>query len=275
MQNTVNNAYTRGSARLSGLRAYEKMADTWGVSLDDLTTDEYRAAAAKAKAFKRFRAEAVAPDLLTFVVSNDPSKWSAGINKIATAHAAAEFTEQNYAKISSALDQRAENMLYDDAALAHVASVLDIETAQQQVINAAAALGEKLYSPQQAAIASPQHFANYMAGAPRILSLDAVLRSRSERAAFYADVPPLPPMRYKRDGFGKREDFFTREDVANHQAAHDWSRKAALDDQEITRLAVGEFAPLTLDITLDPDVLAKRAARLAGAGETQQIQPGQ
>ena len=271
MQNTVNNAYTRGSARLSGLRAYEKMADTWCVPVEELTTQAYKDAAAKAKAFRAFRAEQSAPDPLSFVISSEPSKWAAGLNKIAASAAAAEFTEQNYAKISSALDQRAENMLHDDEALAHVASVLDIDTAQQQVIDAAAALGTKLYSPQQAAIASPAAFAAYMAGIAKIVSLDAVLRSRSERAAMYADVPPLPPMKYKRDGFGKREEYYTRDDVAKHQAAFDWSRKAALDDEEITRLAVGEFAPLRLDITLDPAVLSKRAARLAGAGESQQV----
>lgn len=270
MTNTIN-AYTRGSTRHSGIRAYEHMAQAWGVSLDELTTDEYKAAAEKAKAFKQFRAEQSAPDPLAYILANDPSKWSAGMNKIATAAAAASFTEQNYAKISSALDQRAENMLHDDEALAHVASVLDIDTAQQQVIDAAAALGTKLYSPQKAAIASPAAFAAYMAGIAKIVSLDAVLRSRSERAAMYADVPPLPPMKYKRDGFGKKEEFYTRDDVAKHQAAFDWSRKAALDDQEITRLAVGEFAPLSLNITLDPALMAKRAARLAGAGDTEQI----
>ena len=268
---TNTNAYTRGSARLSGLRAYEKMADTWGVSLDELTTDEYRAAAEKAKAFKRFRAEQAAPDPLTFILANDPSKWSAGLNKIASAHAAASFTEANYMKISSALDQRADNMLHDDAALAHVASVLDIDTAQQQVIDAAAELGTKLYEPQKAAIASPAAFSAYMAGIARIVSLDAALRSRSDRAAMYADVPPLPPMKYKRDGFGKREEYYTRDDVNKHQKAHDWNRHAAQGDEVITQLAVGEYSPLSLDITLDPAVIAKRASRLAGAGKTEQV----
>ena len=272
MQNT--NAYTRGSARYTGIRAYQHMADTWGVSLDELTTQAYKDAAAKAKAFKQFRAAQSAPDLLTFLVDNEPSKWATGVNKIAAAHVAAEFAEQNYAKISSALDQRAENMLHDDEALAHVAGVLDIDTAQQQVIDAAAALGEKLYNPQKAAIESPQHFADYMAGISRLVSLDAVLRSRSDRASMYADVPPLPPMKYKRDGFGKKEEFYTRDDVAKHQKAFDWSRHAALGDEVITKLAVGEYAPLTLSVSLDPAVLAKRTARLAGAGETEQVRVG-
>jgi hypothetical protein len=269
MQNT--NAYTRGSARLSGLRAYEKMADTWGVPVEELTTQAYKDAAAKAKAFKQFRAEQSAPDLLSFVIGNDPNKWSAGLNKIAAAHAAAEFTEANYMKIASALDQRAENMLHDDAALAHVAGVLDITTAQNQVTEAAAELGTKLYDPQKAAIASPAAFSAYMEGIARIVSLDAVLRSRSDRASMYADVPPLPSLKYKRDGFGKKEEYFTRDDVAKHQKAHDWKRHASGGDEVITKLAVGEYAPLSLSITLDPAVLAKRAARLAGAGETEQV----
>ncbi|WP_291477385.1 hypothetical protein [Corynebacterium sp.] len=270
MTNTIN-AYTRGSARLSGIRAYQSMADTWGVSLDELTTDEYKAAAEKARAFKRFRAAQSAPDLLTFILDNDPNKWSAGMNKIAASHAAAQFAEDNFARVNAALEQRADNMLHNDQARAHVASVLDIDTAQQQVIDAAAALGTKLYDPQKAAIASPQHFAAYMEGIARIVSLDAVLRSRTERAAMFADVPLLTSLKYTLDGFGRRDEHYSRDDVAKHQKAHDWRRHASGDDEVITKLAVGEYAPLTLSVSLDPDVLAKRAARLAGAGATEQI----
>lgn len=267
-------AYTRGNARLSGIKAYEHMADTWGVPVEELTTQAYKDAAAKAKAFKTFRAEQSAPDLLTFILDNEPGKWSAGLNKIAATAAAAQYTEANYPKINAALDQRAENMLHDDAALAHVASVLDVDTAQQQVLDAAAALGEKLYEPQKAAIASPQHYAAYMAGIARIVSLDAVLRSRADRAAMYADVPPMPPMKYTLDGFGRREEHYSRDDVNKHQKAHDWRRHASTGDEAITRLAVGEYAPLRLSVSLDPTVLAKRAARLAGAGETEQVRVG-
>lgn len=271
MTNKTINAYTRGSARYTGIRAYEHMADTWGVPVDELTTQAYKHAAAKARAFKQFRAEHVAPDPLTFILDNEPSKWSAGLTKIATAHAAAEFTETNYPKINAALDQRADNLLRDDAALAHVASVLDIDTAQQQVIDAADRLGKLLYEPQKAAIESPQHFSQYMDGIAKIVSLDAVLRSRSDRAAMYAEVPPLQSMKFERDGYGKRTNHYSREDVAKHQAAHDWKRAASGDDEVITQLAVGEYFPLSLDITLDPAVLAKRAERLAGAGVTEQI----
>lgn len=269
MQNT--NAYTRGSARYTGIRAYEHMADTWGVPVEELTTQAYKDAAAKAKAFKQFRAEQAADDALTYIINHDEKQWAKGMTTIATGHTTATYVEGIYPKINAALDQRADNMLHNDEALAHVASVLDIETAQQQVTDAAAALGEKLYDPQQAAIASPQHYSAYMEGIARIVSLDAVCRSRSDRAALYADIPPLPPMKYKRDGFGKKEEFYTRDDVAKHQAAHDWKRHASGGDEVITQLAVGEYSPLRLSITLDPAVIAKRTARLAGAGETEQV----
>lgn len=265
------NAYTRGSARYSGIKAFEHMAQAWGVSLDELTTQAYKHAAAKARAFKQFRAEQSAPDPVTYILDTEPSKWSAGLNKVATAHAAAEFTEANYPKINAALDQRADNLLHDDAALAHVASVLDIDTAQNQVIDAADRLGELLYNPQKAAIESPQHFADYMAGIARLVSLDAVLRSRADRASLYADVPPLQSMKFERDGYGARTNHYTPDDVNKHQKAHDWKRHASGDDVAITRLAVGEFSPLSLSISLDPAVIAKRAARLAGAGKTEQV----
>lgn len=270
MTNNIN-AYTRGSARLSGIRAYQSMADTWGVSLDELTTQAYKHAAERARAFKQFRAEQSAPDPITFILDNEPGKWATGLNKIAAAHAAAHYTEDNFARVNSALDQRADNMLHNDEALAHVASVLDIDTAQQQVTDAAAALGEKLYEPQKAAIASPAAFSQYMDGIAKIVSLDAVLRSRADRAAFYADIQPLQSMKYQKDGYGKRTNHYSREDVAKHQAAHDWKRAASGDDVAITRLAVGDFAPLTLSVSLDPAVLAKRTERLAGAGKTEQI----
>lgn len=274
MTNNTINAFTRGSKRYSGIRAYQYMADTWGVPVEELTTQEHKNAAAKAKAFRTFRAEQSAPDPLSFVIDNEPSKWSAGLNKIAASHAAAQFTEDNFARVNAALDQRADNMLHDDAALAHVASVLDIDTAQQQVTIAAVALGELLYSPQKAAIESPQHFSQYMDGIAKIVSLDALLRSRSDRAAFYADVPPLPSMKFERDGYGKRTNHYTPEDVNRHQKAHDWRRAASGDDVAITRLAVGDFAPLRLSVSLDPAVLAKRTERLAGAGETEQVRVG-
>lgn len=270
MTNTIN-AYTRGSARYTGIRAYEHMADTWGVPVEELTTQAYKHAAEKARAFKQFRAEQSAPDPITFILDNDPGKWSAGLTKVAASHAAAQFTETNFSKINAALEQRADNLLHNDAALAHVASVLDVDAAQNQVINAADRLGKLLYEPQKAAIESPQHFSQYMDGIAKIVSLDAVLRSRSDRAALYADTPPLQSMKFERDGYGARTNHYSREDVAKHQAAHDWKRKAALDDEEVTRLAVGEFSPLSLSISLDPAVLAKRAARLAGAGVTEQV----
>lgn len=268
---TNNNAYTRGSIRLSGIKAFEHMADTWCVSLDELTTDEYKAAAEKARAFKRFRSEQAADDALTYIINHDEKQWDKGMTAIATGHTTATYVEGIYPKVNAALDQRADSSLHDDAALAHVAGVLDIDSAQQQVIDAAAALGTKLYEPQKAAIASPAAFAAYMEGIAKIVSLDAVLRSRSDRAAMYADVPPLPSMKFERDGYGIRTDHFTRNDVAKHQKAHDWKRHASGGDEVITQLAVGEYSPLRLSITLDPAVIAKRAARLAGAGKTEQV----
>lgn len=42
-------------------------------------------------------------------------------------------------------------------------------------------------------------------------------------------------------------------------------------DETVTRLAIGEYRGLALSVSLDPDVLATRAARLAGAGATEQV----
>lgn len=271
MHNQNNAAYTRGNTRLSGINAYQHLADVWGVDLDQLTTDEYKAAAAKARAFKQFRAEQSAPDPLAFILDTEPGKWATGLNKIAASHAAAEFTETNYPKINGALDQRAENLLHNDAALDHVAATLDIDTACDAVTDAANRLGTTLYDPAAAAQADPQRFSNYMNNIAKLVALDAVVRTRADRAALYADVPPLPSMKYSRDGYGRTEKLYTDADRGKHQAAHDYARHVAIDDQTVTSLAVGQYSPLTLSVSLDPTTLAKRRARLNNAGATEQI----
>lgn len=272
MHNQSNQAaYTRGNTRLSGINAYKHLADVWGVPLDSLTTEDYKSAAAKARAFKQFRAEQTTDDALTFILDNEPGKWATGLNKIAASHAAAQFTEDNFARVNAALDQRAENMLHDDGALKHVAATLDIDSACDAVTDAANHLGTTLYDPAAAAYADPQQFAAYMRNIARIVALDAVVRSRADRAALYADVPPMPPMKYSRDGYGRTEKLYTDADRGRHQAAHDYARHVATTDQTITSLAVGEYAPLTLSVSLDPTTLAKRRGRLNNAGKTEQV----
>ena len=271
--NTINNqqAYTRGNVRQSGINAYQHMADVWGVDLDDLTTDAYKDAAAKAKAFTRFRSEQTADDALTYIINHDEKHWAKGMTTIATAHTTTAYLESIYPQVDGALRQSADNLLHNDAALNHVAATLNIDGACDAVTEAAATLGTTLYDPAAAAQADPQQFSNYMNNIAKLVALDAVVRTRADRAAIYAEVPPMPSMKYSRDGYGRTERLYTDADRGKHQAAHDYARHVAIDDQTITSLAVGEYAPLTLSVSLDPTTLAKRRARLNNAGKTEQV----
>lgn len=265
------NAYTRGNARQSGINAYQHLADVWGVDLDQLTTDQYKTAAAKAKAFQLFRTEQTADDALAYILDHDPKQWAKGLTTIAAARTTTDYLESIYPQVDGALRQRADNLLHDDDALNHVAATLDIDSACDAVTDAAATLGSTLYDPAAAAQADPQRFSNYMNNIAKIVSLDAVVRSRADRAALYAEVPPMPPMKYSRDGYGRTEKLYTDADRGKHQAAHDYARHVATDDQTVTSLAVGEYAPLALSVSLDPAVLAKRRGRLNNAGKTEQV----
>ncbi len=272
MNNQTNQAaYTRGNARQSGINAYQHLADVWGVDLDQLTTDQYKSAAAKAKAFQRYRNEQTADDALTYILDHDEKQWAKGLTTIATAHTTREYLESIYPQVDGALRQRAENMLHNDDALNHVAATLDIDSACDAVTDAANHLGTTLYDPAAAAQADPQRFSNYMNNIAKLVALDAVVRTRADRAALYAEVPPMPPMKYSRDGYGRTEKLYTDAERGKHQAAHDYQRHVATDDQTITSLAVGEYAPLTLSVSLDPTTLAKRRARLDNAGKTEQV----
>lgn len=272
MHNQNNqNAYTRGNARQSGINAYKHLAQVWGVPLDSLTTEDYKVAAAKAKAFQRYHSEQTVDDALAYILDHDEKQWQKGLSTIATANTTREYLEQVYPKVDGALRQRAENMLHNDAALNHVAATLDIDSACDAVTDAAAHLGTTLYDPAAAAQADPQQFASYMNNIAKIIALDAVVRSRADRAALYAEVPPMPPMKYSRDGYGRTEKLYTDAERGKHQAAHDYQRHVATDDQTVTSLAVGNYAPLSLSVSLDPEVLAKRRARLNNAGKTEQV----
>lgn len=272
MHNQTNqNAYTRGNTRQSGINSYKHLADVWGVPLDSLTTEDYKVAAAKAKAFARFRNEQTADDALTYILDHDEKQWQKGLTTIATTHTTTAYLESIYPQVDGALRQRAENLLHNDGALNHVAATLDIDSACDAVTDAANHLGRTLYDPAAAAQADPQQFSNYMNNIAKLVALDAVVRTRADRAALYADVPPLPPMKYSRDGYGRTEKLYTDAERGKHQAAHDYQRHVATDDQTVTSLAVGEYAPLTLSVSLDPTTLAKRRGRLNNAGKTEQV----
>ena len=272
MNNQTNQAaYTRGNTRLSGIAAYRHLADVWGVDLDQLTTDEYKSAAAKAKAFQRYRNEQTVDDALDYILSHDEKQWQKGLSTIAAARTTTDYVESIYPQVDGALRVRAENLLHDDDALNHVAAALDIDSACDAVTDAAAHLGTTLYDPAAAAQSDPQRFASYMNNIAKLIALDAVVRTRADRAAIYAEVPPMPPMKYSRDGYGRTEKLYTDADRGKHQAAHDYQRHVATTDQAVTSLAVGEYAPLTLSVSLDPTSLAKRRGRLNNAGKTEQV----
>lgn len=271
MNNQNQAAYTRGNTRQSGINAYQHLADVWGVHLDQLTTDEYKTAAAKAKAFQRYRNEQTVDDALTYILGHEEGQWQKGLTTIATAHTTREWVESVYPQVDGALRQSADNLLHNDAALNHVAATLDIDSACDAVTDAANHLGTTLYDPAAAAQADPQQFSNYMNNIAKIIAVDAVVRTRADRAAIYAEVPPMPPMKYSRDGYGRTEKLYTDADRGRHQAAFDYARHVATDDQTVTSLAVGQYAPLSLSVSLDPDVLAKRRARLSNAGATEQV----
>lgn len=272
MHNQNNQAaYTRGNTRLSGINAYQHLAQVWGVDLDQLTTEEYKSAAEKAKAFQHYRNGQSVDDALDYILHHDEKQWQKGLTTIATAHTTREWVESIYPQVDGALRQRADNLLHNDDALNHVAAALDIDSACDAVEEAANRLGRTLYEPSAAAQADPQRFSNYMNNIAKLVALDAVVRTRADRAALYADVPPMPTMKYQKDGYGRVEKLYTDADRGRHQAAHDYARHVAIDDQAVTSLAVGEYAPLSLSVSLDPDVLAKRRARLSNAGATEQL----
>ena len=265
------NTYQRPNSNLTGARGYQALADAWNIPVDDLYTDAYREARADAKAWQELTFTAGGKEVAQIVSTAPRDKWLAEIKKQAADSVAAELIKEAHPRISFNLSQAADKELTNDAAWRHVATVLDIDKAVQDFQNAVTDLGTAVYDPIKAAQKNPMAFAEYMRRSPQLLYLDVLGARGRDSAALHASFPDIPALTFSKDGFNRKTNHYTEEEINVHRVAISYIDNARSDDNILIELALGEYPGFELATTLDPKVYAARRARMSEVNKIEQV----
>lgn len=268
----MSNTFKRPNTVLTGTRAYQALADAWGIPVDDLYTDAYREARADIKAWQELTFTIGGTAIQNIVTSTPRSKWATEIKKQVTESVSAQLVKDADLQVKHALDRRVNTVLTDDVAWRHVATALDVDKAVQDFQQAVNDLGKTIYDPVKAAQKNPASFTEYMKRAPQLLYLDALTgRSKEASAALHADIPALPELKYRKDNFNLKTKYYSEEDLDMHRAGFAL-RDKALNDDVLIQLALGEFPGFELATSLDPTEYRARRERLSELNKTKEIQ---
>ena len=265
------NTYQRPKANLTGARGYQALADAWNIPVDDLYTDAYREARADAKAWQELTFTAGGKEVAQIINTNPREKWLTSIKKQAADTVAAQLIKEAHPRISFNLSQAAEKELTNDAAWRHVATVLDVDKAVQDFQNAVSDLGTAVYDPIKAAQNNPTAFAEYMRRSPQLLYLDVLGTRGRDSAALHADIPEIPVLTFSKDGFNRKTNHYSEEEINVHRVAISFFDKARSDDNILIDLVLGEYPGFELATTLDPKVYAERRARMSEVNKIEQV----
>ena len=265
------NTYQRPNANLTGARGYQALSDAWGVPVDDLYTDAYREARADAKAWQELTFTAGGKEIAQIIATSPREKWLTAIKKEAADTVAAQLIKEAHPRVSFNLSQAANKELTNDAAWRHVATVLDVDKAVQDFQNAVSALGTTVYDPIKAAQNNPTAFAEYMRRSPQLLYLDVLGATGRDSAALHADMPEIPVLTFSKDGFNRKTEHYTEDEINVHRVAMSFFDKARSDDNILIDLVLGEYPGFELATTLDPKVYAERRARMSEVNKIEQV----
>ena len=265
------NTYQRPKANLTGARGYQALADVWNIPVDDLYTDAYREARADAKAWQELTFTAGGKEVAQIISSSPRDKWLTAIKKEAADTVAAQLIEEAHPRVSFNLSQAADKELTNDAAWRHVATVLDVDKAVQDFQNAVIDLGTTVYDAVKAAQKNPVAFAEYMRRSPQLLFLDVLGARGRDSAALHASFPEIPVLTFSKDGFNRKTNHYTEEEINVHRVAISFFDKARSDDNILIDLVLGEYPGFELATSLDPKVYAERRARMSEVNKIEQV----
>lgn len=262
--------FTRPNTFLTPARAYAALADAWGINVNDLYTDAHREAVADLNAWRELTRTTTAPDVHSIIANTDRSKWLTTIKKQASDAVAAQLIDAAHPRVEATLSARVEATLTNDEAWDHVATVIDLDKATTDYINAINDLGNTVNDAVKAAQKNPAAFAAYMELSPKILYIDALGVKGRDHAALYADIPDLTELTYSKDGFGRITKHYDDETLTKHRIAQKL-RDESRNDRVIIDLVLGEYNGFSFAPTLQPDVYSARVARLANVGVSRQV----
>ena len=149
--------------------------------------------------------------------------------------------------------------------------MLDVDKAVQDFQNAVSELGTTVYDPIKAAQKQPVAFAEYMRRSPQLLYLDVLGARGRDSAALHASFPEIPVLTFSKDGFNRKTNHYSEEEINVHRVAISFFDKARSDDNILIELALGEYPGFELATTLDPKTYAARRARMSEVNKIEQV----
>ena len=263
--------YQRPKTLLTGTRGYQALADAWNIPVDDLYTDAYREARADAKAWQELTFTAGGKEVAKIVATSPRDKWLPEIKKQAADNVAAQLIKESDGFVKQSFDARINTALTDDAAWRHVATVLDVDKAVQDFQNAVSDLGTTVYDPIKAAQKNPVAFAEYMRRSPQLLFLDVLGARGRDSAALHASFPEIPVLTFSKDGFNRKTEHYTEEEINVHRVAVSFFDKARSDDNILIDLVLGEYPGFELATSLNPTEYRRRRELMAEVNKITQV----
>ena len=263
--------YQRPNSNLTGARGYQALADAWNIPVDDLYTDAYREARADLKAWQELTFTAGGKEVAQIINTSPREKWLTAIKKEAADTVAAQLIKEAHPRVSFDLTQASKKELTNDAAWRHVATVLDVDKAVQDFQSSVSDLGAAVYDPIKAAQNNPVAFAEYMRRSPQLLFLDVLGARGRDSAALHASFPEIPVLTFSKDGFNRKTNHYSEEDINVHRVAMSFFDKARSDDNILIDLVLGEYPGFELATSLDPKVYAERRARMSEVNKIEQV----
>ena len=265
------NTYQRPKANLTGARGYQALADAWNIPVDDLYTDAYREARADAKAWQELTFTAGGKEVAQIISSSPRDKWLTAIKKEAADTVAAQLIKEAHPRVSFNLSQAADKELTNDAAWRHVATVLDVDKAVQDFQEAVTDLGTTVYDAVKAAQKNPAAFAEYMRRSPQLLFLDVLGARGRDSAALHASFPDIPVLTFSKDGFNRKTEHYTEEEINVHRVAISFFDKARSDDNILIDLVLGEYPGFELATSLNPNEYRRRRELMSDVNKIEQV----
>ena len=263
--------YQRPNTVLTGARGYQALADAWNIPVDDLFTDAYREARADAKAWQELTFTAGGKEVSQIVATSPRDKWLAEIKKQASDKVAAQLIKESDGLIKQSIEARTTTALTDDAAWRHVATVLDVDKAVQDFQSAVSDLGTTVYDAVKAAQKNPMAFAEYMRRSPQLLYLDVLGARGRDSAALHASFPEIPVLTFSKDGFNRKTEHYTEEEINVHRVAVSFFDKARNDDNVLIELALGEYPGFELATSLNPSEYRRRRELMGEVNKIEQV----
>ena len=149
--------------------------------------------------------------------------------------------------------------------------MLDVDKAVADFQNAVSDLGTAVYDPIKAAQKQPVAFAEYMRRSPQLLFLDVLGARGRDSAALHASFPDIPVLTFSKDGFNRKTEHYTEEEINVHRVAMSFFDKARSDDNILIDLVLGEYPGFELATSLNPTEYRRRRGLMSEVNKIEQV----